>query len=101
MPFEDHLSRAFTVESVERNAPARSGIYGIRNAEIWLFIGEADDLRVQLLAHLYESNAFLLSQHPTRFAYESCPPVDRRSRHDQLVQELQPILNRRVPQKRR
>src|SRR5690348_13191077 len=97
MPFKDCVSQELTIDSVERHAPTRSGIYGVFNEHLWLFIGEADNIRSQLLAMLYEGNTFMLSQRPAAFAYEVCSLVERRSRHDQLVGELEPILNRRVP----
>lgn len=96
MPF-DCGSHAFTAEAVERNAPARSGIYGIFNAHHWLFIGEADDIKAMLLAHLTESHAFLMAQHPKGFTYELCSRADRYQRQDNLILELEPLLNRRIP----
>jgi hypothetical protein len=96
MPFDSGL-HAFTTEAVEGNAPARSGIYGIYNFHYWLFIGEADDIRATLLAHLTESRAFLMAQHPKGFAYELCSPADRCQRQDYLILELEPLLNRRIP----
>ena len=95
MPF-DCGSHAFTAEAVERNAPARSGVYGIFGADHWLFIGEADDIRAVLLAHLTESHAVLMTQHPKGFTYELCSLADRYHRQDHLILELEPLLNRRI-----
>ena len=96
MPFDSGL-HGFTIEAVERNAPARSGIYGIHNSHSWLFIGEADDIRAMLLAHLTESHAFLMAQHPNGFAFELWSPAERCHRQNYLVLELEPLLNRRIP----
>ncbi len=96
MPFENHASRPFTFHSIERNAPTQSGVYGISNADQWLYIGETDDIRGQLLGHLGDLATFMTAQHPTGFTYELCAPADRRKRQEQLIAELEPALNRRA-----
>ena len=39
MPFEDHGSRSFTLISIEKNAPAASGVYGLADTRQRINIG--------------------------------------------------------------
>jgi hypothetical protein len=95
MPFENHGSRAFTVTSVLKNAPAASGVYGLSNAREWIYVGEAADLQGCLLAHLRGGDP-ALARTPTGFTYELSRPVDRIARQTRLVLELGPVHNRQM-----
>ena len=52
MGFQNCLSQRFTEESIHKNAPAVPGVYGLWNAQPWLYIGESNDVRASFLAHL-------------------------------------------------
>ena len=95
MPFENYSNRAFTAISIDNNAPAASGVYGLSNARSWLYVGQSDNLRLRLLDHLRETDTFLKAQMPTGFTYELCTPADRIARQDRLVLELGPVVNQR------
>ena len=95
MPFENHGSRAFTETSILKNAPAASGVYGLSNAREWIFVGESDNLRSRLLAHLRGADP-ALAQAPTGFTFELSRPAERLGRQNRLVLELAPVQNRRV-----
>jgi hypothetical protein len=97
MSFEHHGARAFTATSVRKNAPSLSGVYGLSSAREWIFIGETDDLREQLLEHLVETNTLLSARIPTGFTFEICARDGRRARQSTLVRELQPVCNRLQP----
>jgi excinuclease UvrABC nuclease subunit len=60
MPFVDCAARSFTVPSVRKNAPELSGVYGLSNAREWLFVGQGNNIRAQLLAHLNELDTALM-----------------------------------------
>jgi hypothetical protein len=99
MPFGNHGNRAFTAISVEKNAPSASGVYGLSNAREWIYVGQCDNIKAQLLAHLHETNTFLAEQSPTGFTYELCAHGDRTARQNRLVLELKPVCNRRFGQR--
>lgn len=97
MPFAQHGTRAFTAVSIGRNTPAASGVYGLSNAREWIYVGEGDDVRSQLLTHLRDLSAFPDGQRPTGFTFELCAAGCRTARRDELVFELEPIRNRHRP----
>ena len=94
LPFaETRYSRyLFQRECVLKNAPESSGVYGLFNA-FWIYIGEADNLRAQLLEHLGGDDPCIVRFQPSGFAFELASPGDRRRRLDQLLKELQPLCN--------
>jgi hypothetical protein len=91
MPFENHGNRSFTMNSIHKNAPAESGVYGLSNSRHWIFIGESDNLRLQLIAHLRNADGFGIGQRPTGFTFELCAPEHRVARQNLLVSELEPV----------
>ncbi|SPE25755.1 conserved hypothetical protein [Candidatus Sulfopaludibacter sp. SbA3] len=93
MPFENHGSRSFTAISVDKNAPAASGVYGLSSASQWVYIGEAADIHAELLAHLRHPGELLRTYAPSGFTFELSPAGQRAARQIQLVQELEPIGN--------
>lgn len=94
VPFENHGSRAYTPASVLKNAPAASGVYGLSNAREWIYVGECGNLQDRLLDHLRGAD-LALARTPTGFTYELSEPADRMGRLSRLVQELDPVHNRR------
>ena len=96
MPFADCAAMSFTVPSVRKNAPELSGVYGLSNAREWLFVGQGNNIRANLLEHLKEVGTVLTAQNPTGFTFELCLPGERISRQDALVRELEPRCNRRI-----
>jgi hypothetical protein len=100
MPFENCNARVFCNVSIERDAPAVSGVYGISNAREWIFVGETDNIKAQLMEHLQESNSYLTERNPTGFAFEICASHNRIARQNRLILELEPICNRRIEQRR-
>lgn len=94
MPFRELIPRRFTSSSISMYAPMTSGVYGISNAREWIYIGETDNIRGSLLAHLQEINTSLMHHQPTGFVFESCEGAHRPSRQDRLVFEYGPACNR-------
>lgn len=95
MPFDSFRPHSFSLISVQNNAPALSGVYGISNAREWLFVGEADNIKATLISHLQEPRTPLLEQKPTGFTFELCVPSDRLARQERLIQEYRPVFNQR------
>jgi hypothetical protein len=96
VPFEQFTPRSFTPVSVRANAPAASGIYGISNARGWIYVGESDNIQASLLHDLQKGGSALLKRFPTGFVFELCSAADRRARRDLLIQEYEPVCNRRL-----
>ncbi len=82
-------------------APAGSGVYALFAQQRWLYIGEAEDIRAQLLRHLAGENPCIVQQAPTHFAFQSVPASDRVARQGELIAEYQPACNEQaVPEGR-
>jgi hypothetical protein len=96
MPFDRFVPYTFSLVSVQRNAPALSGVYGISNAREWIFVGETDNIKATLIGHLQETHTPLLERGPTGFSFELCAPYNRLARQQRLIQEYQPSCNRRL-----
>ena len=92
MPFNRFFPYAFSLVSVQRNAPAMSGVYGLSNAREWLFIGETDNIKASLVRHLQGTHTPLLEREPTGFTFELCSPHDRQGRKSQLIEEYEPFF---------
>jgi hypothetical protein len=94
VPFAENRYRRhrFDRESIELNAPESSGVYGLFSA-LWIYIGEADNIRARLLEHFDgdDLDPCIAHHQPTGFAFELICPADRGRRQEQLVNELLPI----------
>ena len=95
MPFDSFVPHTFSLISVQKNAPALSGVYGLSNAREWIFVGETDNIRGTLIKHLQETHTPLLERGPTGFVFELCAPHNRPARQERLIQEYGPVCNRR------
>jgi hypothetical protein len=95
MPFDRFMPHAFSLTSVQRNAPALPGLYGLSNAREWLLVGETDNIQAALLGHLQETHTPLLEREPTGFSFELCVSHNRVARQERLTQEYQPVFERR------
>src|ERR1043165_4323516 len=92
MPFARNSSYSFTAYSIRRSAPAWGGIYGLSNAEAWIYIHAVDDIRAALLDHLNERNPCRDFRSVTGFTFELCDSTERSQRCSQLVEELRPAV---------
>jgi hypothetical protein len=82
----------FQRESILRNAPECSGVYGLFSA-FWIYVGEADNLRARILKHLEGDDPCIVHYRPSGFAFELASANDRRNRREYLMKELQPLCN--------
>jgi hypothetical protein len=96
MPFNQLIPQPLTMMMVYAQAPAVSGVYGISNSREWIYIGETENIRGALLAHLQDSSASVMQRQPTGFVFEVCDQMRRPARQDRLVQEYEPTCNRRL-----
>jgi len=101
MPFESRFARAFTAMTVEREAPAASGVYGISNSECWILIEESENIRASLMGQL-ANFAGKLNALPSGFSFELSPSYNRTARRDRLIAELAPLQKKgALPSRRR
>lgn len=96
MPFSRHSGYSFTGASVRQNAPAWGGIYGLCNAQLWVYIHAVDDIRAALLDHLNERNPTADFRSVTGFTFELCDGAERSERCSRLIQELRPVVRGRA-----
>jgi hypothetical protein len=96
-PFAENRYRKyrFQQESILLNAPESSGVYGLYSA-LWIFIGEADNLRARLLEHLAGDNPGIQDYQPSGFAFELVSPPERSRRLEALIADLQPLCLRKA-----
>ena len=94
MPFERIVPRPLTKSGVQTYAPAAAGVYGISNANEWIYIGETDNIRQVLLEHLENPDSSVMKKHPTGFVCELCEGTRRPERQHRLILEYQPACHR-------
>ena len=92
MPFARHSGYSFTGPSIRQNAPAWGGIYGLSNAQGWIYIHAVDDIRAALLDHLNERNPTPDFRSVTGFTFELCDTAERSQRCSRLIEELRPVV---------
>jgi len=95
MPFAGPSGYSFTAFSIRTNAPACGGIYGLSNAQAWIYIHAVDDIRAALLDHVNERNPTPDFRSVTGFTFELCDTAGRSQRCSRLVEELHPIIRGR------
>ena len=95
MPFARHSGFSFTAASIRQNAPPWGGIYGLSNAQAWIYIRAVNDIRAALLEHLVERNSTPDFRSVTGFTFELCDTAGRSQRCSRLIDELCPAV--RVP----
>ena len=96
MPFARQSGYSFTAVSVRQNAPALGGIYGLSNAQAWIYIHAVDDIRAALLDHLNERNPIPEFRSVTGFTFEPCDAAERSQRFRHLIEELRPVVRGRL-----
>jgi hypothetical protein len=92
MPFARHSGYSFTAFSIRQNAPAWGGIYGLSNAQDWIYIHAVDDIRAALLDHVNERNPAPDFRSVTGFTFELCETAERLQRCSRLIEELHPVV---------
>jgi excinuclease UvrABC nuclease subunit len=92
MPFENQ-PYPWSRDSVVENSPRRSGVYGLYSA-LWIYIGEADDLRERIMEHFNGDSPRITRYVPTYFVFELIDNrTARESRCRELVRQHGPVCN--------
>ncbi len=85
-------SYSFTQVSIFLHAPAKAGVYLLRTSARCVYIGETDNIRKSLLAHLHGDLPWITLWAPSRFSFDLCPDASRTELKDKLVARLQPVI---------
>ena len=108
MPFPNQTSQPFTGLGITLNAPTVAGVYGLFKsgsglARTWVWVGESSNIRQRLFQHLNNngrddseldpSERCIKRQQPTKYVYEET--LFAGTREEQLIEELDPVCNRR------
>ena len=94
MPFERIVPRPLTRLGVEADASAASGVYGMSNANEWIYIGETDNIQQVRLEYLGNPSTSVMKKHPTGFVCELCEGTRRPERQNRLILEYEPTCHR-------
>jgi hypothetical protein len=86
-----YLNYKLNREYIVANAPVASGVYGLYNA-VWIFVGEADNIRLQLLEHLSGDEPWVYRYRPSGFAFELVQPEARYGRYLELIGQTEPLV---------
>jgi hypothetical protein len=100
VPFESRFARSFRAGTIEREAPADSGVFGISNSERWLVIEESENIRASLMGQLANFTG-QPDDVPSGFSFELSPSYNRTARRDRLIAELMPLRKQGVAPTRR
>ena len=92
MPFAGPSGYSFTAFSIRTNAPASGGVYGLSNAQTWIYINSVDDIRAALLDHVNERSPSPDFCSVTPNTFELCDTAARSQRCSLLIQELHPTV---------
>lgn len=96
MPFARRSSYCFAAASITQNAPVSGGIYGLSNAQDWIYIRAVDNIRAALLDHLNERNPTFEFRSVSGFSFELCDSGERSQRCVRLIEELRPVARDRA-----
>lgn len=89
-------SYSFTYFSIFLHAPVKPGIYAIRSANRWIYVGETDNIRESLHRHVQGDNPWIAVWEPSAFCYEMCLDDSRVQKKNQLVAQLRPAVTDQV-----
>jgi len=92
MPWTNKSGWTFNEATVKASAPAQSGVYALYKTNVWVYIGESQNIQNRLLEHLRDTR--IMSHGPTGFSFELHPALSRVARQDALIAELSPTANR-------
>ncbi len=93
MGWGNEPSYQFSRTSILLNAPQEPGIYVLQADTTWIYVGETENIRAQLVAHLDGDNLCITMHSTLRFSYELVPSVIRTWRRDDLIKAYRPTCN--------
>ena len=60
MPFATNTGYSFGQQTIMLNAPTSSGVYGIYRLNVWIHVGESNDIQRRLAEHLTTAGTCIL-----------------------------------------
>jgi hypothetical protein len=96
MNWDQHTPYALNRTSVLHNAKEVSGVYGLRNENSWIYIGQCPNVQRALLEYLGGKMPYVLQFQPHVFVFEPCLPRNRKVRQRELVQIYRPAGNKKT-----
>jgi hypothetical protein len=96
MPWNNKTGYEFSETSINANAPAASGVYGLFKGQQWVYFGESESIQRRLLEHLRAPTPCMAQQRPTHFSFELHAGLPRVSRQDALIVEFRPPCNQKL-----
>jgi hypothetical protein len=88
-------SYSFTQFSILLHAPAKAGLYHLHTTARCIYVGEAENIRQTLLAHLRGDIPWITVWDPTGFSFELCSDSSRVERKKELASKLNPAVEDR------
>ena len=85
-------SYSLTQLSIRLHAPAKSGVYYLHNSARCIYVGEAENIRHALLAHLEGDIPWITVWTPTGFSFELCSESSRVQNRNELTRLLRPAV---------
>jgi len=93
MPWNNAVEYPFNAHFINECAPVESGVYALCAADKWVYIGDAANLKQELLSHLEPGrNPQIDEATPTTFSFELCSGQERVRRRERLIAELHPMV---------
>lgn len=91
---ENHMNQSYSFNqlSIFLHAPAKSGVYLLRTSARCIYVGETENLRKTLLAHLHGDSPWISLWAPTQFSFELCSEASRIQVKSELTARLRPVL---------
>jgi predicted GIY-YIG superfamily endonuclease len=85
-------SYSFTHLSIMLHAPAQSGVYLLRTSSRCIYVGDTDDLRKTLLAHLRGDIPWITLWAPRRFSFIACSERQRADLKAEAIERWRPVI---------
>lgn len=93
--WDNEIPHALNRTGVMKHAPEASGVYGLRQGDQWVYIGQCPNIRRALLRYLAGHMPYVLQSQPNLFVFELCAPQERVGRQRQLTQCYHPSCNKK------
>ena len=93
--WDNAVSYPLNRTGVLHHAPETSGVYGLRQAHQWVYIGQSPNIRKALLKYLAGQMPYVLQAQPNLFVFELCAPRQRAVRQRELTQRYHPSCNKK------
>jgi hypothetical protein len=85
-------SHSFNQLSIFLHAPAKSGVYLLRTSARCVYVGETENIRKSLLAHLHGDSPWINLWAPSGFSFELCSDESRVQLKNKLSVQLRPAV---------